>query len=436
MYEKHQDYLHTLGRATSQVKTQETAHASDVDGRLEPFFNMPIYGLMADVLHLRRLASQLDGDNSSSRSRLNVLLHYEAVHKLIRRPLDIDAYVIDNDRTLFSLLAHKYESAIVHLLAQHEIAGIAPTTLRAFQQSYVSTAFRCRFPHCDRLSLGFATVELRLEHEAVHIRRVYCQTESCQYSRIGFAKRSALNGHTRKHHGQSNILLIPAKMRRTTNTGAEVETKSPDLQIIDAGPWQESSGLQLLEDGQQKLLRPDDVLKLRCLPEDEKQKYRTIMQSFWTIFNNNPQGSQANTSARQKLTEWSQKFIGRERQYRAKQLSNQGQDPERGRYDPAMVKHVDDFPMQGPPDGPTPGTPEYDHKIKEYRTGYLKMLAKEAALSRQREKIIQEWTGQELSQEQLLIKNNTEKEATKLEAQLDKFMTIQKQWKEKREQNS
>ncbi|RYN19214.1 hypothetical protein AA0119_g12858 [Alternaria tenuissima] len=303
MYEKHQDYLHTLGRAISQVKTQETAHASDVDGRLEPFSNMPIYGLMADVLHLRRLASQLDGDNSSN----------------------IETYVMDNDRTLFSLLAHKYESAIVHLLAQHEIAGIAPMTLRAFQQSYVSTAFRCRFPHCDRLSLGFATVELRLEHEAVHIRRVYCQTESCHYSRTGFAKRSALNGHTRKYHGQSNILPIPAKMRRTTNTGAGVETKSPDSQTIDTRPRQENPVSQPVANGQQ-LLRADDVLKLQCLLEDEKQKYRMIMQNFWTIFNNNPQGSQENTNARQKLTEWSQKFIGRERQYRARMKQQQQKD--------------------------------------------------------------------------------------------------------------
>ncbi|CAN9372932.1 unnamed protein product [Alternaria alternata] len=357
MYEKHQNYLHTLGRATRQVKTQENAHASDMDGRLEPFFNMPIYGLMADVLLLRGLASQLDGENSSN----------------------IEAYVMDNDRTLFSLLAHKYESAIVHLLAQHEITGIAPMTLRAFQQSYVSTAFRCRFPHCDRLSLGFATVELRLEHEAVHIRRVYCQTESCQYSRIGFAKRSALNGHTRKHHGQSNILPIPAKMRRTTNTGAEVGTKSPDFQIIDAQ-----------EGGQAQ-----------------------------------PQGSGAPTN----------------QQSQGQQQPNQGQNPGRGQVDPAIVKHVHDFPMQGPTNGPTPGTPEYENKLKEYRTGYLNMLAKQATLTEQRRRIIQELTerqnnGQELPQERLMVKNNIEKEAAKIKAQIDKFRAMQKQWKEEREQNS
>ncbi|CAN9245938.1 unnamed protein product [Alternaria alternata] len=264
---------------------------------------------------------------------------------------------------------------------------------------------------------------------------------------------------------------------------------SAALDMSDSQPQQASGGQQ---QGQQ-LLRPDDILKLQCLPEDEKQKYRLIMQNFWTIFNNNPQGSQENTNARQKLTEWSQKFIGRERQYRAKmkqqqqqgnqnqgqagqssaagqqnanavkqegaqaqpqgsgapanqqsqgqQQPNQGQNPGRGQVDPAIVKHVHDFPMQGPTNGPTPGTPEYENKLKEYRTGYLNMLAKQATLTEQRRRIIQELTerqnnGQELPQERLLMKNNIEKEAAKIKAQIDKFRAMQKQWKEEREQNS
>jgi hypothetical protein len=113
----------------------------------------------------------------------------------------------------------------LHLLALHEVDSVPPAILQAFQESYASTAFRCRFPNCDRLSLGFATAELRLEHEVVHSQRVYCQTVSCQYSRIGFAKRSALNAHTRKHHVQSDILRIPAKVRRATTIEAEIEAE-------------------------------------------------------------------------------------------------------------------------------------------------------------------------------------------------------------------
>lgn len=65
--------------------------------------------------------------------------------------------------------------------------------------------------------MGFATAALRNEHETVHVQRVYCQIEACQYSRIGFTKRNALTAHTRKLHNQSNVLLIPAKVRRTTD---------------------------------------------------------------------------------------------------------------------------------------------------------------------------------------------------------------------------
>ena len=158
-------------------------------------------------------------------------------------------YVLNNARTLFSRLAHVYESAVVYLLAQHEVQGIAPATLRAFQESYASTAFRCRFPHCERLSSGFATAQLRIEHETIHVQRVYCQTVSCQYNRIGFGKRTALNAHTRKHHGQSSILLIPAKVRRTTDAESKLEERHQDSQYPFIHPYQ---GLQPLQDKQRE----------------------------------------------------------------------------------------------------------------------------------------------------------------------------------------
>lgn len=256
---------------------------------------------------------------------------------------------------------------------------------------------------------------------------------------------------------------------------------------------QQPSGQQ--QPQQQQLLRPDDILKLQCLPEDEKQKYRLIMQNFWTICNQHPVGSQENTNARQKLAESSQKFITRERQHRAKlkaqqqqqqqgnqgqagqssaagqnsntvkqeggqapnrgaegaagasgqqsqgqQSSNQGQNQGRGQVDPAIVKHVQDFPMQGPLNGPSPGTPEYEVKLKEYRTGYLNMLAKQASLNENRKKLMQQLSerqnnGQELPQDLLVLKAKIEKEHANMRAQIDKFRALQKQWKGEREQN-
>ena len=265
--------------------------------------------------------------------------------------------------------------------------------------------------------------------------------------------------------------------------------KPAALTMADSQPQQASGGGQ---QGQQ-LLRPDDILKLQCLPDDEKQKYRLIMQNFWTIFNQHQQGSQENTNARQKLAEWSQKFITRERAFRAKmkqqqqqrnqnqgqagqsnatgqpnqnpvkqegaqalnrtaegvagpaghqnqgqQPPAQGQNPGRGQVDPAIVKHVQEFPMQGPMTGPAPGTPEYEVKLKEYRTGYLNMLAKQASLSDNRRKILQQLSerqsnGQEIPQELLMMKTKVEKEHATMANQIEKFRVMQKSWKDERE---
>ncbi|KAJ6285479.1 hypothetical protein J3E71DRAFT_373608 [Bipolaris maydis] len=204
MHETHQNCRHALGRTVNQVETREQINDSNLDERVRLFSGMKIYQLIVDLLNLRLLASKLDGDSSSY----------------------IETYFINNDQTLFTQLSQKYESAIVHLLAQREVEGISSVLLQAFQQSYASTAFFCRFPHCDRLSLGFTTAQLRYEHEATHVKRVYCQTASCQYSRIGFPKKTALNAHTRKHHGQSIIQLIPAKVRNSKSKSENSEETS------------------------------------------------------------------------------------------------------------------------------------------------------------------------------------------------------------------
>jgi hypothetical protein len=182
---------------------------------------------------------------------------------------------MNNDRTLFSRLAHTYESAVVHLLTQHEVPGITPAVLRAFQESYASTAFRCRFPHCERLSLGFPTAELRLEHETIHVQRLYCQIASCQYNRIGFGKRSALNAHTRKHHGKSNVLLIPAKVRCTLDAETEVEARARDSQNVDSEPRQTD-----LSDHDQEIMQRLARQLMLDSKEEVRQKFQNDVSNW------------------------------------------------------------------------------------------------------------------------------------------------------------
>jgi hypothetical protein len=68
----------------------------------------------------------------------------------------------------------------------------------------------------------------------LHVQRIYCQTASCQYNRIGFANRSALNAHIRRHHSQSRVLLIPSKIRRATIAGEEIALKAHTSVSIDS----------------------------------------------------------------------------------------------------------------------------------------------------------------------------------------------------------
>ena len=83
--------------------------------------------------------------------------------------------------------------------------------------------------------------------------------------------------------------------------------------MADSQPQQAAGGQQ----GPQ-LLRADDIVKLQCLPDDEKQKYRLAILNFWNLTQQHPPGSTEHTTARQKLMEWSQKLIYREKQYRHK----------------------------------------------------------------------------------------------------------------------
>jgi hypothetical protein len=70
LHMKHQDCLHIHGRAIDHVQMQENLCANHVDERIEPFSEMPICALMADVLNLRRLIAEFDSDNSSGMFRL------------------------------------------------------------------------------------------------------------------------------------------------------------------------------------------------------------------------------------------------------------------------------------------------------------------------------------------------------------------------------
>jgi hypothetical protein len=117
--------------------------------------------------------------------------------------------------------------------------------------------------------------------------------------------------------------------------------------MSDAQPQQAQGGQQRQ---QPVMLRPDDILKLQSLTDDEKQKYRPAIVNFWTMHDQNAPGSTEHTTARQRLIEFSSKFIVRERQYRNKmRLQQQGAEGQ-----PGQASQQSQSQNQGPQLGNAP----------------------------------------------------------------------------------
>jgi hypothetical protein len=93
------------------------------------------------------------------------------------------------------------------------VDGLPKDKLESFKSSYASTAFQCRYPFCPNRTAGFASARLRGQHEATHVRRIYCQVSTCQWSRIGFKNKSGLDNHVRTDHSEVTKILVPSKVR-------------------------------------------------------------------------------------------------------------------------------------------------------------------------------------------------------------------------------
>ncbi|OAL43118.1 hypothetical protein IQ07DRAFT_650395 [Pyrenochaeta sp. DS3sAY3a] len=185
------------------------------DDQLKHFANLPIYALMKAVLHIKRLVSQHECED------------------------DAESFAVKNDQTLFSKLGADFEKAVVYLLSKDEVAGIPQAKLRAFQKSYASAAFRCRFLSCTEALVGFASQQLRDQHEKMHFQRVYCKVASCQYNRVGFVTKNALRLHTRTYHSKAIQIPIPPALRRTSPT--TVPKQSSGQQQLQRAPTPEGA---------------------------------------------------------------------------------------------------------------------------------------------------------------------------------------------------
>lgn len=230
-----------------------------------------------------------------------------------------------------------------------------------------------------------------------------------------------------------------------------------------------------------QLLKADDLLKLQCLNEDMKQKYRPVLQNFWAMLQQKPQGSPEYQQARQKLQEWSSKLIAQERQFRARnkpqpqqagnaqqpqlsqppkdqqpsqtpqtqpqptaqppaqppQQANRPPQQQQPQINPEIIKHVQQFQYYLPPQGPHPGTPEGESKLKDLRNSYLLALNKQEK-STHKVKAIHNMIEQRKSQNQdvselLAQKTSAEADYNSAKRYVEEFRRKQMQWKSERE---
>lgn len=158
---------------------------------------------------------------------------------------DAEIYALDHDRTIFSRLTKTFNDFVLRLLAEEDIPGVNKDKLAAFKRSYASSAFRCRYSSCPNATVGFASDQLRAQHEALHLRRQFCKTPSCSWSRIGFQNRKGLEAHMRSVHNEKTTVSIPPKVRRTPeNRDCERREDPPDSIAASSPPSPTGAGLE------------------------------------------------------------------------------------------------------------------------------------------------------------------------------------------------
>ena len=105
---------------------------------------------------------------------------------------------------------------------------------------------------------------------------------------------------------------------------------------------------------QTQLLKPEDLGKLQCLSDDQKQKYRPLLTNFWQMLQTKPAGSNEHAQASAKLREWSGRLINQERVYRNKM--KQQQQPAQGQQGQPSQQNQQSPPIQQTQQQPPPAS--------------------------------------------------------------------------------
>ncbi|KAL9093837.1 MAG: hypothetical protein Q9165_003760 [Trypethelium subeluteriae] len=256
---KHNQLFHlTKSHANEAACEDEGASYGKSDKRLGLLANLPVHDLARKILHLRWLSNQESSESGAA----------------------AETYAINHDKTLFTELAVGFNGAVLKLLTQKEVSGLTQPTLDTFKRLYASSAFRCRYPSCPDAPAGFATDELRTQHEATHLRRIFCTLAGCAYNRIGFTSRKGLSTHMRSHNDEGKI-PIPSKVRRIANEGTDTSVVNDSV----SGPMDKHSESNRSLSPSTRMQSEVDTILGDLKLDDVSERYKTVGEDWYCIYN-------------------------------------------------------------------------------------------------------------------------------------------------------
>jgi hypothetical protein len=205
------------------------------------------------------------------------------------------------DPTHFSAVRHYYQQTVEFLLDDRALINfpeINKTDVHTFRDTYSTSAFVCRYPHCVFSTDGFQSPSQRAKHESQHQRRFRCAHPSCVNFTTGFVTQNLLKRHNERYHPASaecpslvESLATAVEITRQRNTSPVTPTEQyATLQVnrMDIGSLQPSA----LQQNQVKspvqqiaAFAPQDRLNSTTPTTFDMQDRRNLQPtvSYWSV---------------------------------------------------------------------------------------------------------------------------------------------------------
>ncbi|TVY46999.1 Vegetative incompatibility protein [Lachnellula occidentalis] len=208
------------GIGAGNLKLDDTTSADKINAQLEALASTPLAQYMGlDILTFQKFLSQ---ESSSHQA-----------------PAKLKDEELRHDPTHFSDISQHYQNIVRTLMdcpVNKPPEGIHPQELHTFKQTYVDSAFICRYRECPRYSDGFKTSEDRDNHEKIHTKPLRCADPKCEFFARGFVSKTGLLKHNRKYHPSPEEEAPPAFEPRQAPEPPLVLPPDPALALALAPP--------------------------------------------------------------------------------------------------------------------------------------------------------------------------------------------------------